>query len=522
MTMVSALTARRQGDDYQSRYFWWRAADVLDENIGAEAVGFELKSWLPATVKGFDDIALFYPDGYVSPDGEALTAEYFQLKFHVTRASTFTWRDLIDPAFINAERDSLLKNLLGMMRELAPGGIGIRCSLVTPSMVAPGDRLNDLLDANTGALRLATLRLGKTVRSWTGEIREAWMRDLGVTDPEELFRALALLRIRQGAPSLQDLAENVSARLPQFGFAPMATREQISVYEAEPWKRLEAGHVRYDAEDLKAVAKHANLWNPRHVPRMRMPTVGIRSFARGTESMPNETALHLCLLEHFVPPDYRIVRSASNWQPAIIDSVKDFARAVSALGEPCYLRLDCHQAICVAAGALMHPKYGFDVTPLQSGPGIIGAEPWTAVPAVAPFVTPLWDDLSYTIDGCGPDVAVALGVAQRLHDDVRDYVTRCLPSVGRVISLQVADGANGRSVRDAAHALQLADDVAARVRARSFEERGGALHLFVACPKSLAFFLGRCVPGFGRTVVYEYDFASMAPAAYATAITFPL
>lgn len=520
--MGSALTARRQGDDYQARYFWWRAADVLDEGVGAEAVGFELKALLPATVKGFDDVALFYPEGYVAPDGEALRAEYFQLKYHVTRASTFTWRDLIDPAFINAERDSLLRNVLGMMRELAPGGTGIRCSLVTPSMVAPGDRLNELVDANSGAFRVATLRAGKTARSWSGAIRETWMTEIGVTDPEELYRALAVLRIRQGAPSLQDLAEHVSARLPQFGFVPMATRDQIGVYEVEPWKRLAEGRVRYTVEDLKTVAKQANLWNPRHVPRTRMPTVGIRSFVRGTENMPGETALHLCLLEQFAPPDCRVLRDGASWQPAIVAAVQGFAGAVSGLGAPCYLRLDCHQAICVAAGALMHPKYGFDVTPLQSGPGSAGAEPWAATPAGEAAATPLWEDLSYRIDGGGPDVAVALGVAQRLHDDVRDYVTRCLPRVGRVISLQVADGAHGRSVRDAAHALQLADDVAGRVRGRSFEERGGALHLFVAGPKSLAFFLGRYVAGFGPTVVYEYDFASMAPGAYTPAITFPL
>lgn len=519
--MGSALTARRQGDDYQARYFWLRAVDVLDESVGAQAVGFELKKLLPATVKGFDDIALYYPDGYFAPDGEALRAEYFQLKYHVTRASTFGWRDLIDPAFINAERDSLLKNVLGMMRELAPAGGGIRCSLVTPAMVAPGDMLNELVDANTGAFRLATLRKGKTARSWTGEIRETWMKAVGVTDPEELYRALALLRIRQGAPSLQDLADHVSARLPQFGFAPMKTREQISLYEAEPWKGLTEDRVCYDADGLKAVAKQANLWNPRHVPRTRMPTVGIRSFVRGTENMPDETELHLCLLEHFVPPDCRIMRESASWQPGITDALQNFAREVSGLREPCYLRLDCHHSICVAAGSLMHPKYGFDVTPLQSGLGSAGAEPWVAAPAVAAAATPMWDDRSYGIDGGGPDVAVALGVAQRLHDDVREYVARCLPSVGRVISLQVADGVHGRSVRDAAHALQLAEDVVGRVQGRSFGERAGALHLFIAGPKSLSFFLGRYVLGFGRTVVYEYDFASMAPGAYTPAITFP-
>ena len=102
--MARSIAARRHGDDFQARLFWQRAASLLDPHSNVIKVAYETGP------KSFDDIMVEYDPKAASQDheGRPILRRHSQCKWHTT-AGVFGHADLIDPAFINAERYSLLQ-----------------------------------------------------------------------------------------------------------------------------------------------------------------------------------------------------------------------------------------------------------------------------------------------------------------------------------------------------------------------------------------------------------------------------
>src|SRR5438270_685112 len=119
--MANAVIPRKQGDDYQARFFWLHACRLFQPHAKVARVGFELDR-----VKAFDDVAVFYEPPITDEYGAPLAADYYQVKFHVDLAGAFTWRGLMDPGFINATSVSLLERVRDAVQALAPGGTGSR------------------------------------------------------------------------------------------------------------------------------------------------------------------------------------------------------------------------------------------------------------------------------------------------------------------------------------------------------------------------------------------------------------
>jgi hypothetical protein len=127
-----------------------------------------------------------------------------------------------------------------------------------------------------------------------------------------------------------------------------------------------------------------------------------------------------------------------------------------------------------------------------------------------------------SLDRPGEDVAVAVSATHPVLDDVRAYVGRELPEVGRILAFTVLPGTGHTSVRGATHGWRLAEELAQGIRAElAAEERRATLHLFAAAPVGLMFFLGRLSRGFGRCVLYEYDLEGGATGAYSPSFIFP-
>jgi hypothetical protein len=61
------------------------------------------------------------------------------------------------------------------------------------------------------------------------------------------------------------------------------------------------------------------------------------------------------------------------------------------------------------------------------------------------------------------------------------------------------------SIQDGGHARWLADTLTNTLREAVVQTRPGRLHLFPACPVSLAFLLGQQADALGPTTVYEFD-----------------
>jgi hypothetical protein len=63
--------------------------------------------------------------------------------------------------------------------------------------------------------------------------------------------------------------------------------------------------------------------------------------------------------------------------------------------------------------------------------------------------------------------------------------------------------------------------VSSLLKQRSGTEREGLLHIFAAAPNGFMFVLGQLSQGFGKALLYEYDFDSNALGAYKPSIRFP-
>ena len=160
--MTQAIIARRDGDTFQARMFWDRAARLLDEHGAIAKVGFEKGP------KSFDDIWIEYREGAGPSDqnGTRLRRVHIQCKWHTT-PNTFGYVELTDPEFINASAVSFLQRGRKAQLEFAPDGRGIRFQLLTNWRLGRKDALRDMVSTRSSAMRLD--------RSWTWTA--IWFKD---------------------------------------------------------------------------------------------------------------------------------------------------------------------------------------------------------------------------------------------------------------------------------------------------------------------------------------------------------
>ncbi|RPH56466.1 SAVED domain-containing protein, partial [bacterium] len=119
---------------------------------------------------------------------------------------------------------------------------------------------------------------------------------------------------------------------------------------------------------------------------------------------------------------------------------------------------------------------------------------------------------------------LAVSTTHDVLEDVTLYLKRSKTAVGRIVPLTIHPQPGPTAVErgDGLHALQLAQDLSLRIRARSPQERARPLHLFAAAPNALLFFLGQLARSFGEVQLYEHDFGSGKPGAYVRSLRLPV
>ena len=103
--MAKVNIPRRNGDDYQARFFWLKLLELgTDDHI--KSVTFESNE-----VSFVDDVVVHYGEPVKDKlTGKQITRDFFQCKYHMKYGNAFTCENLIDPGFINS-KTSMLKRL---------------------------------------------------------------------------------------------------------------------------------------------------------------------------------------------------------------------------------------------------------------------------------------------------------------------------------------------------------------------------------------------------------------------------
>lgn len=505
--MTRAIAARFNGDVYQALWFWWNVCDLLDPHSHVLRVAYEATG-----VRAWDDVVVFY-DGNVIVDGRPLTAKHFQVKFHVDFGGAITWRGLMDPAFINAKKVSLLQRLCDAQREHAPDGLGREFILFTPWGIHPDDPLTDAHAANDGRLLWDVLAQGKTLKSTTGEMRAAWRGHLGLASDDELRIVLRPLRIWRGM-SLTELRVFLNPRLTHAGLVPIDEAKRTNAYETLPLKLLGDGCVELRRDDVIALCKEEGLWRGQPTMAASVCRIGVRTFVRWSEHLESETDHLLSLTQEF---NGRRIIAPENWNRVIFPLLRSFLEGALRGQKRCRLYLHVHASLAFATGYCIGTKSGLDIE-------FEGCQ--SCVSAVAncpsPGGYPNWTVRDVSIPGGGREVAVALGVTHDVLTDVRTYVAREMPTIGRILVFELPGGPSDRSILDCEHAGRLANTFVTEVRARrTADEKRAPLHLFAAAPNTLLFAIGQRADALGPTTLYEFAFGSGVEGAYEPSLTCP-
>lgn len=510
--MANANIPRIRGDDYQARTFWLRACGLFQGGTRVQRVALEQYG-----VKTFDDVVVYYDGTMIDEDGRRLDGDYLQVKFHVTGQGSFTARAMTDPAFINAESVSLLQRLRVAQLAHAPDGYGARFLLLKPWQILPSDPLAKLVMNENGRLRLDLLFSGGS-RSEMGKVRALWRKHLTLATDEELRPIVRPLRLI-GSPDLVELTQQLNIALVDAGLTRVDEGGYLNQYDDLARKLMTSGQREFDRAAMENVLKQANLWRGGPLPVENAVRVGIRAFTHGTLQLPAQNQHFLDLTDHF---DGRRLRHDRSWAEHVYPRIGVFLTDAVDGNRRCFLTIAAHSSIAFAAGYHLNSKFGVEVL-LQQPTGNGDMRTWRFddphLEADVPNVPWIVEEVRI---GDGRDVAVALSLTHRIADEVRLFVNQALPNVGHVIHCAPANGHGFSAVTDGSHARRLAEELGTILRERrSIEERSATLHIFSAAPNAFTFSLGRIARSLGRVLLYEHDFDSGAPAAYAPSLMFP-
>lgn len=505
--MSKSVSSRIKGDDYQAYFFWLNACRLFQEHSKVERIAYEYDQ-----VKSIDDVAVFYKQPYIDEHGENVSADYYQVKYHVTQNGSFKWGDLLDPKFINATSVSFLQRLHAAQKEFAPDGRGSRFYLVSPWHIHPDDELSQLVSNSGGEIRWDKLSKGGD-KSKMGIIRKSMKDHLSLTSDDELEIVLRPLRIMNSTDNMDLFIKNLNMNLILAGLKPVMEGAIINPY-VDLIKGLQTrGKNEFTKDQLLNICIDEKLWVGQSFTGKKAHSIGIRSFHRWAENMEDETSAMLCLLEYF---DGRYIKNHMHWNDLILQKLEDFLLHSTNKGAEHHLHLDTHSSVAFAAGYFLDSKSGVEVAPVQR---FNGRQIWKPEKNIKYKDYPAWIYEEDIRNEKGKDLVITLGIRHKIIEEVNFYLEQLNLPIRRVINCTIDGGHGSAVIKDGSHAWLLADKIATYINDRPIKERFGHIHIFSAIPNALLFFIGQFARSFGPCTLYEYDFEKRIPGKYEPSIT---
>lgn len=499
--MADAVTARWHGDNYQARVFWQNALHLLDEVSCIVEVTFEANG-----PKSFDDVVVRYDPAIPVSGSQRISADYHQVKWHVTTAGRFGYADLIDPKFIGAETFSILERLRDAK---VKAGHPARFTFLTTYRIADGDPLAELIAGVDHTVLVERLFDGtKTDTSKMGKVRKLWREHLGVSN-DELRAIVEGLRIEEGYPSLEQLRADINFRATAVGVLACSRADSDFRFD-ELARQLKIRSLNgLDKARLLQLCADEGLFSGKRAARSDFHPIAVRSFlgpaADVSGALPDDT---LVLTDKF---RQRYLQDGQEWQRDIRPEVEAFLRETIKRHPKIQLILDAHASIALLAGAVYDLKSGVAIELVQKG--MRGPRVWTADDGTSKDA-PRLTIQNETIKPEGEDVAVCISIARNTRDQALAYCGANLPSVGTLMHFAFPEGPGQRAVLGGEHAAALADQIANAVREACVANIDATVHIFAACPNSLLFYLGQQHQSIAPFLVYEFDFDRKGDRTY--------
>jgi len=509
--MADAIVARILGDDHQALWFWYKASDIFQKDSIIQTV-----TWEAVDVPGFDDIVVKYHRPIIDKTHE-ISADHYQIKFHVDHRNKMTCASLTDPAFIGNTEKSILQKLHDCYKKDPVKFSQSRYYFQNTWQVDYTDPLHLLID-NESAIILKRLYEGKTDKSKFGQVRKLWKDHLEIKDDEEFKAVIRGLRIKTIDSSHEQTVDHLNQRLVNAGLRKIDLSARENPYIGLI-KRLHAdGITVFEREGLEEILRKEDLFDNTGALEDDELTIGIRSFKRGTESIRHTTKRYLCLLQYFAG---RFVHEEVFWESQILPAIEKFADELVELGVPLNIHLDTHLSIAYALGFYLDPKFGVQAVVVQKTQfGKVLFDPKPAEGTQSHMVgESFWQSSSEVLSATGKDIAVIINITWEIETKVKEYLNTGPTDIGQILSFTIAGGAGRDSIKDGNHLYQAIRELVKTVHGiKSGISPDAKTHLFIAAPNAFAFFYGQQSRILGTTVLYEFDMENKVSGSYHPAL----
>lgn len=247
----------------------------------------------------------------------------------------------------------------------------------------------------------------------------------------------------------------------------------------------------------------------------RIP-IHIRSFTCATKNLEDESKNYLSFVNKF---DGRKLKDKYDWNKDIYEDLEKFLLANTSQEYAYQISLDTHTSLAFAAGRIVNIKFGINVFPTQKT-NTNGIVLWDVnLSSKKEYFD--WNILHETFKQNQSDTALILNVTNSINDDVIDFIEEKDLSIGSIIKCTIEKTGDSKcSIHDGTHAFRLAESLNKIIAKRSKAERLATLHIFASAPNAFMFFLGQNSMGFGKCILYEYDFEQRNSGSYLPSIDF--
>lgn len=495
--LTKKLVPTIRGDEYQILWFWLQACKLFNPRTKVVEVEFESN-----VVKGFDDVVVHF-DGLLDKSGQPHKRDCYQIKFHVTGGGAITGESLCDPAFINAERYSLLQRLYAAYKKDGTDAPSCRYIFLSPWQVHPDNVLAQVYDLAEHRVDWDRLIEGKTPRSETGALRKTWQDHLCLTSEEELQQVVAVLRLSQTG-SIDDLRRRLNENLMMAGLRPVDLSSHIDPYQELTRGLLkQGGNIRLTRKNAEEICKRENLYDGPPLFAEDRKYLGIQTFTRWTAGLEDRCEDILDLRNFFA--DRKLV-AGHNWTD-VSRAIDEFVERHAQVGAKLDFELHALLSVSFAVGYSLPAKRRAESAIIQPPrhrwhshlPGCTAQDLFSVTSIAQPK---------------SAEVAVSLSITHDVSLEVAKFLTTNSQQTHSHFHFVPLTGHGSTAVSDGEHAWQLAQSFCTQLKQLVVEHGYTRVHLFSSVPAALIFFIGQLSHALPPITVYEYEFGTAAPTYF--------
>lgn len=491
------LGAIAAGIRYQVRFFWRMALPMLMPVPRVAKVVMEHRG-----IDAVDDVVVYYASPGENDRGRRISLDLHQLKFHVAQSGYVDEDVLVDPAWAGT-KSPMLSRLAGAWKQTVASHPNARLKLVTNW---PWRHDSPIAKHIRDGGSLSDEFLSASSRTKIGKVRSSWKTACSLSDGDFLA-FLRSVRFATSAVSQDDAEQWLDALCQAAGLVPARAGVDYSAYDDLGKRLIESGRTEHTPESLRELVEAERLLAQKDQPFSS--TFAVRSFTRFVPPVETEAACVVDMADLF---DGRRPLQAETWSTDVPARLEAALPSVEALRQPVQVAIDAHLSIAWYVGHLLDPKAGIRVAIRQKTRGK-GVEVWDVSCSRQPAGAPAWELATGVENELATDLAVVVSVTHDALEDAARHVRATLPAVREIVHARLPQQGH-QAIVDGPHACWLADELVRLLAPKVAELRPPHVHVFPACPASLAFLLGQGGRALGPTTIYEYQFGE-ASRAYA-------